>query len=164
MTTPPPPIHNPEVRQLNPRMITLWRLSTALSTLFWVVAILLASAFIPLPVSLGPLAALMAASGVISILFYAPARWRAWTFEVGPHDVRLRHGVHWRTESVVPHVRIQHVDTSHGPIERWLGLASVIIFTAGSVGGALAIPGLDLAEAETLRDHLAALSGSDDAV
>ncbi len=64
----------------------------------------------------------------------------------------------------MPHARIQHVDTRHGPIDRWLGLASLVVFTAGTRGAILAIPALEAAEAEDLRDRLAALSGSGDAV
>jgi uncharacterized protein len=154
------------VRQLHPPVITAWRIGTAFRTLVW--AALLAAGWMLMPppysLPLGVAAAVIVAGGILSMILHAPARWRRWTFEVGAHDLRLRHGVFWRTESVVPHVRIQHVDTHHGPIDRWLGLSTVIVYTAGRVGGALPIPGLATAEAEALRDQLASLSGSDDAV
>ncbi len=70
----------------------------------------------------------------------------------------------FRTTSIVPHARIQHVDTRHGPIDRWLGLAGVVVFTAGNRGAILTIPALEAEEAEEIRDRLAAQSGVGDAV
>jgi len=43
-----------------------------------------------------------------------------------------------------------------GPLDRRLGLAKVVLHTAAAASDA-AIPGLPLAEAERLRDRLAAL-------
>ncbi|HUF27076.1 MAG TPA: PH domain-containing protein [Gemmatimonadaceae bacterium] len=164
MTTAPPLVDVPAFQRLDPRIATLWRVSTALNTLFWAAVVFGVIRFLSLPLPAWGIVGSLLAAGAAAILFYVPAKWCAWEFQVGDADVRLRHGVFWRTESVVPHVRIQHVDTAHGPVERGLGLASVIIYTAGTVGGALTIPGLALAEAEVLRDRLAALSGRDDAV
>jgi len=64
----------------------------------------------------------------------------------------------------VPYARIQHVDTRHGPLDRWLGLATVVVFTAGHRGAIIAIPALAADEAEEIRDSLAARSGVGDAV
>ena len=79
-------------------------------------------------------------------------------------DVLIRQGVFWHTTSLVPHSRIQHVDTLRGPLERWLGLARVVIYTAGTRGARLTIPALAAEEAEALRDRLALLGGRGDAV
>lgn len=151
-------------RPLDPRIVLLWRIGTAFRVVLWTALLLLVAEIVPAGVLLWPVGVAVVLGGVLSAVFVAPARYRAWEFRVGSADVRLRRGVLWRTESVVPHVRIQHVDTTHGPLERWRGLASVVVFTAGSVGGSLTIPGLALDEAESLRDQLAALSGTDDAV
>ena len=59
------------------------------------------------------------------------------------------------TTSVIPMVRVQHVETTQGPILKANGLASVTITTAGSK---FEIPGLASAEAETLRDQVAVLA------
>lgn len=164
MTAAPPLASTDAFRKLDPRIIDIWRLSTVFRTLLWIPIVAGVAQVMPVDLPLAAIAVAIVFGGANSLLFIAPARYRAWAFRVGESDVRLRHGVLFRTESVVPHFRIQHVDTTHGPLERWRGLASVIIYTAGSVGGALTIPGLALADAESLRDHLAAISGSDDAV
>jgi membrane protein YdbS with pleckstrin-like domain len=92
------------------------------------------------------------------------AAYRHYAYQVGEVDVRVMHGWLTRTVAVVLHSRIQHVDTRQGPVERAMGLATVVIFTAGSVGAMVAIPGIAQAEAEALRDRLAHLSGAEDAV
>lgn len=102
--------------------------------------------------------------GAFYLAVWVQRAYAAWEFEIREADVRLRHGVLWRRTSVVPHARIQHVDTRHGPLTRAYGLASVILYTAGHTGAAIEIPGLSAAEAESLRERLGALSGADDAV
>lgn len=109
--------------------------------------------------------ALAATTACLAAMGFLPAaRYRAWSYQLRERDLVLRRGVLWHAVSVVPHSRIQHVDTRRGPLERWLGLARVVIYTAGSVGGALTIPGLAATDAEALRDHLATIGGGDDAV
>jgi membrane protein YdbS with pleckstrin-like domain len=51
--------------------------------------------------------------------------------------------------------RIQTVDTQRGPVERWFGLARLVVTTA-SAKGALKIPGLDHGVAEDLAEQLTA--------
>jgi membrane protein YdbS with pleckstrin-like domain len=59
---------------------------------------------------------------------------------------------HVRT--VVPFVRVQHVDTQRGPVERALGLASVVVYTAGSRQADVTIPGLTPERADALQERL----------
>jgi membrane protein YdbS with pleckstrin-like domain len=51
--------------------------------------------------------------------------------------------------------RIQHVDTTTGPVERRLGLATVVLYTAA---GASVIPALAQDEAAAVRERIAALA------
>lgn len=70
-------------------------------------------------------------------------------------DLLVRHGIMFHTTSVVPYGRLQYVEVSSGPIERMFGLAGVELHTASASTDAT-IPGLPRAEAERLRDELAA--------
>lgn len=152
-------------RSLDPRVVRLWRLSGAMRTLI-MGAIVAATEFWLLEGAL-PAGALTGTALVLGALWtmVGPGmRYRRWRFAVRAEDVILRRGIAWRTVTIVPHVRVQHVDTRHGPLERWLGLGRVVIHTAASGEGAIEIPGLDAAEADELRDRLAALSGTDDAI
>jgi uncharacterized protein len=99
-----------------------------------------------------------------AVIALPPLRFKAWGFAVRDTDLYLRHGILFRTTSIVPHARIQHVDTRHGPIDRWLGLATLVVFTAGTRGAIVSIPALAMDTAESIRDQLAELSGAGDAV
>jgi membrane protein YdbS with pleckstrin-like domain len=112
----------------------------------------------------GIAAAAVATVGLAFTARWPAARYRSWGFAVREQDVLIKYGVWWRRVSVVPHARIQHVDTTHGPLARALGLASVVLFTAGTIGAVLTIPGLSTADADGLRDRLAELGRVGEAV
>ncbi len=161
---PAPTATEPAMRRLDRRVVTLWRLGSVIGTTVVTGVLLIAGALLPFRFPFGGVALAVAAVGLVEALFWPTAKYRAWSFAVRESDLFVSHGVLWRTTSVFPLARIQHVDTRRGPLERWLGLARLIVYTAGVRGADLEIPGLALAEAEALRDHLAALSGGEDAV
>lgn len=70
-------------------------------------------------------------------------------------DLLIRRGILFRSTTVVPFGRMQFVDVKSGPIDRMLGLATVELHTASASTDA-SIPGLPAAEADRLRDALAA--------
>lgn len=71
-------------------------------------------------------------------------------------DLLVVSGILFRRLVVVPYGRMQLVDVRRGPIERYLGLATVQLHTAAATTDAT-IPGLPPVEAGRLRDRLAAL-------
>lgn len=70
------------------------------------------------------------------------------------HDVLYRSGLIFKRELAVPLRRIQHVEVKRGVFARIFDLASLHIYTAGSGSVDLKIPGLSLADAEKLMEHL----------
>jgi uncharacterized protein len=152
------------LQTLHPRAVTLWRATAALRGGFLTLAVLVAEILLDLPaprwLPTGALAVVVAAAAAL----VPPLRYRAWRWALRRTDIFLRHGILFRTVSIVPLVRIQHVDTRHGPVDRALGLADVVVYTAGSRGAIVTIPALGRAQAEALRDRLAELSGAGDAV
>jgi membrane protein YdbS with pleckstrin-like domain len=62
----------------------------------------------------------------------------------------------------VPASRVQHLDLKRGPLQRRYGLATLVIHTAGTRHSAVAVSGLDAADAERLRDRLAHQVDDDD--
>jgi membrane protein YdbS with pleckstrin-like domain len=97
------------------------------------------------------------AFGVLGAVL-AVLRYRTWRYQVRDDSLFLERGVFTRTRTVVPYVRIQHVDTSRGPMERALGLASAVVYTAGSRGADVTVPGLAPADAEELQERLKRLA------
>jgi membrane protein YdbS with pleckstrin-like domain len=83
-------------------------------------------------------------------------RYRSWSYREREDDLIVSRGLLVRRLSVVPYGRMQFLDVSAGPIDRWFGLATVQLHTAAAASDAR-IPGLPLVEARRLRDRLAAL-------
>jgi membrane protein YdbS with pleckstrin-like domain len=86
-------------------------------------------------------------------------RWARWRYEVRDEEIDLRHGTVRITRTLVPMLRVQHVDTTQGPLDQALGLATVVVHTAA---GATTIPALDEGHAARLRDRIAALARTAD--
>ncbi|WJV47056.1 PH domain-containing protein [Streptomyces flavofungini] len=82
--------------------------------------------------------------------------WRSWRYAERADDLLISRGVLWREETIVPYGRMQLVEVTSGPVERYFGLAGVQLHTAAAATDAR-IPGLDPQEAERLRDRLTEL-------
>ena len=95
------------------------------------------------------------AYAVYSILFQPDIRWRTWRYEVSEQEIDLLHGVFVKTRTLIPMVRVQHVDTEQGPLLRRFGLSSVTISTAA---GSHEIPALADEVAARLRDQISILA------
>lgn len=89
-------------------------------------------------------------------LFLLRGRYRSWGYLEREDDLLVRRGLLVRRLSVVPYGRMQFIDVTAGPVDRWLGLATVQLHTAAAASDAH-IPGLAAEEARRLRDRLAAL-------
>lgn len=119
------------------------------------------------PAALLPAAAVIAVSLAIVRVFIAWQRYGVWRFDLRDDDLYIERGVFTRTKTVVPYVRVQHVDSRRSPLERTAGLATVVVYTAGSRSSDVAIPGLTPARAEELQESLRRLaieSAGEDAV
>lgn len=75
-------------------------------------------------------------------------------FAVREHDVLYQRGFFFRKRVAIPIARIQHVEVGSGPLDRFLGLARLQLFTAGTAGSDLLIRGIDQKTADALRGYL----------
>jgi membrane protein YdbS with pleckstrin-like domain len=150
-------------RGLDPRLRTAWTLAAAAVS----VAAGSAGAVITL-IADGPawLVALFAVAGlVLAAVAAVGARleWASYRYRVTDDAVEITHGVIVQTLSVLPHRRIQQIDVRRGPVERRLGLATLVLRSAAATTDAT-LPGLADADAVDLRAALLARAGLDDAV
>ena len=97
--------------------------------------------------------------GVAVASFVGLLRWRRWRYEVRDAEIDLLHGTVRITRTLVPMLRVQHVDTTRGPLDQLLGLATVVVHTAA---GKTTIPALDEEYAGRLRDQIAVLARTAD--
>jgi membrane protein YdbS with pleckstrin-like domain len=91
------------------------------------------------------------------VLGFIPRRVRALGYALREDDIVFRRGVIFQRIVAVPYGRLQLVDVGRGPIARALGLSQLSLVTAAASSG-VSIPGLPLATADQLRDHLIALA------
>ena len=88
--------------------------------------------------------------------------WRYSRFRVGGGQVELRQGVLFRQHRQVRLERVQAVELSRPLLARALGLARVVVQSAGGSDSTLTLSFLDLGRAEGLREHLLELAGRTD--
>ncbi len=128
----------------------------------WIAVSAVTGLFVGLVFAAGFLAAtdINAVANLIFLIFpvtfsvYSYFRYQNWFFQVHKDHLEINHGVFRKTSAVVPYVRVQHIDTNRGPLERILGLASLRVYTAGSKGADMRVPGLSKDRAEEMQDEL----------
>ncbi len=148
-------------------MTIAWRLSGLVAALLLTAAVAALEGVVLTPngvrlIAAGAITGFVAAFTLTIALIWPGLRYRFWRWIVEPDQVLIQRGVLWRSRSLIPRVRIQHVDTRSSPLQRWLGLSSLIIYTAGTRGADAEIPGLAAADAEALREELAQLEELDE--
>ncbi|ABI56499.1 PH domain-containing protein [Alkalilimnicola ehrlichii MLHE-1] len=120
-----------------------------LAFLAWLLPVMTGMPLAMRPVLLAGVGLLLVVSPVLAWL---EARRRAWA--VREQDVTYQSGLLVQRTTVLPFVRIQHVETASNPVERAFGLVRLTCFTAGGAGGDLVIQGLERDRAERLRQYL----------
>jgi hypothetical protein len=75
-------------------------------------------------------------------------------FHMADDHIRIRRGFLYTIDTIVPFVRVQHLDVSQGMIERSLGLSSLTIHTSGVLNQAVTLPGLETATAHDMREAI----------
>lgn len=86
--------------------------------------------------------------------------WLAWrgyhnqAYALREKDILYKRGVIVQSLTTIPFNRVQHCEIKQGPIERFFGLKTLEIFTAGGSASDLEIPGLQGEQAQQLKDFI----------
>ncbi|HYD38553.1 MAG TPA: PH domain-containing protein [Allosphingosinicella sp.] len=151
-------MHDDAPTPLDPGLLRLMRIRGAIAG-----ALLLAAAAVAeiatrgeLPVPPGVFLAPALLLFAYLALWSPPRRYRAWGYWMDGEELRLRRGVWIRVQTLVPLDRVQHIDVSQGPVERGLGICSLILHTAGTLHSQIVVPGLARDTAERMRDEIRA--------
>lgn len=80
---------------------------------------------------------------------------RFWRYELRANELEIQHGVFIIKRHLIPMIRVQYVDTEHGPLMRYFGLTTLTVSTAATK---FAIPALPRQRAEALRGEIAILA------
>ena len=155
-----------EFRALDPRVVGLWRVTGTIGFGVLLTGLLVGVVIIQISMpelGLLTLSAWIALAVLCGWLVYwrPPRLYRSWGYRIDGRVIETRSGLLFQISRLLPLSRLQHVDLQRGPLERAFGLATLIMHTAGTHEAHISIPGLDVAEAERLRDHLVAIGGDD---
>ncbi|MEA3321570.1 MAG: PH domain-containing protein [Bacillota bacterium] len=150
----------PEPKQMIDRKaLSVWRISAALNSLFYVL-LFVGFWFIQRSFEF-PWWTLLIAGALVVLIFlftvviFPAMQWKRWRFEVHEHEIDLQHGIFIKKRTLVPMVRVQHVDTRQGPILKKFHLSTVLISTAATIHE---IPALDEEQADQVRDYISRLA------
>ncbi|HWN26715.1 MAG TPA: PH domain-containing protein [Actinomycetospora sp.] len=144
----------PPTHPLPPRVRTWWRIHG----LGWpgvtvVVLLVLAALITPASGWLTLAAGAVAVAGLV-VGIALPAYWyRVHRWEVTDEAVYTRSGFLWQEWRAAPLSRVQTVDTTRGPLQQRLGLATLVVTTA-SAKGAVTVAGLAGDEADAIAHRL----------
>ena len=155
-------------QQLDPRSVTAGRLGGWTFTLVLLlvagggVAAALIGTHAPLISWIGTGALALVIYGALAAAsHFGPAvRYRSTWVRLDDDGLEYEHGWLWRHHVSVPRSRIQHTDVTQGPYERRFGLATLVVYTAGTENASISIEGLSHETALAFRDALLARGGA----
>ena len=91
----------------------------------------------------------------LTVFLIPSLRWKRWRYDVRNTEIDIQSGIFVIKRTLIPMIRVQHVETKQGPLLRKYDLASVEISTAATVH---IIPALDLREADELRHYISRMA------
>lgn len=83
-------------------------------------------------------------------------RYNARGYQISADRLRVVRGLMFRFDTVVPFGRVQHIDVHQGPLDRFFGIASLTLHTAGSHNASVSLPGLGEELAREMREEIRA--------
>ncbi len=145
------------LRPLHPdyaKVLRIWTLVIALPVLIAALIVESAQAIYP-GVVLLPVLILLG----LFVLRLPMRRYHARGYAVDDERLRVVRGLLFRSDTVVPFGRVQHIDVNRDPVERYYGLSTLTVHTAGSHNASVRLPGLLDEEARAMREAIRAQIG-----
>ena len=105
-----------------------------------------------------PLAFIIFGGGILLLailnLLFINAAFKKKKYALRERDIIYTKGLWWSVRTSIPFNRIQHAELKQGPFERFYGLHSLKVFTAGGQSSDLVIPGLKEETAQSIKDFI----------
>jgi len=147
-----------ELTKLHPNYSHALRVRATLTSLpFLIGALVLETVFkgeglFPSGIIAGPVL-LIALALIIRI---PQTRYNARGYQISADRLRVVRGLMFRSDTVVPFGRVQHIDVHQGPLDRFFGIATLTLHTAGNHNASVALPGLGEELAREMREDIRA--------
>ena len=90
--------------------------------------------------------------GLSAIVFLPERTYRRLRYRLTDRLLQVLRGWMFHTDTVVPLVRVQHLDVVRGPLEKMFGTATLVVHTAGTLNSTVTVPGLAPDRAAEIRD------------
>ncbi len=147
-----------ELTRLHPNYTHALRVRTVLFAIPFLVAALVLEAIsrdkalLPPGAIAGPVLLI-----ALALVIRVPARrYNARGYQIAADRLRVVRGILWRSDTVVPFGRVQHIDVDQGPLERFFGIATMTLHTAGNHNASVSLPGLGEELARDMREEIRA--------
>ncbi|MGB3473004.1 MAG: PH domain-containing protein [Erythrobacter sp.] len=146
--------------QLDPAYVTSLRLGAVVTAIPFLIGAVVVENVLhsagdgAFPLPFGVLIALVVFVALVFIVRLPMRRWQARGYNMSVDRLRVVRGIMWRSDTVVPFSRVQHIDVDQGPIERYLDIATLTLHTAGSHNASVHLPGLNHAVATQMREDI----------
>ena len=89
----------------------------------------------------------------VAVIILAPNRiYQRLRYGLTERLLQVARGWLFHTDTIVPFVRVQHLDVTRGPLDKMFGTATLIIHTAGTRNSIVTVPGLAPGRAAEIRD------------
>ena len=91
---------------------------------------------------------------VLAVIFIPHRRWGRLGYALHPKMLQVVRGWLFHTDTIVPLVRVQHIDVTRGPLDKAFGTATLVVHTAGTHNSIVTLPGLSPENASAIRDEI----------
>lgn len=88
---------------------------------------------------------------LINSFIYPIIEYKQWRYIITNDKIEFTEGIYFVRKVIIPIIRIQHIQLNQGPINKFLNLYNISIFTAG---GQHKIPNIDATKAEEISEYL----------
>jgi membrane protein YdbS with pleckstrin-like domain len=92
------------------------------------------------------------AIGVLMVAIAPGRRYARLRYGLTERILQVMRGWLFHTDTIVPLVRVQHLDVVRGPLDKMFGTASLVLHTAGTHNSIVTVPGLAPERATEMRD------------
>lgn len=90
--------------------------------------------------------------GLVAIVTAPDRIYRRLRYRLTERLLQVVRGWLFHVDTVVPLVRVQHIDVTRGPLEKMFGVATLVVHTAGTHNSIVTLPGLSPERAAQIRD------------
>jgi len=125
-----------EFSRVDKKAKTKWRLGRLIGLIFLAlisVVVMMVAVEEGFALAAGIICGIVLLLQLANLIIYPIIEYIQWSYLIDDDRIEIKKGIFWRSHTVIPISRIQHVSSKSGPMQNIFGLATVEINTAGGV-------------------------------